>query len=145
MALTMLPLELHTIAQYSALRLIDCLLGGAMIVLLTSVLVRLTREQNAGTRFAFWFAALIAIPTLPFVAAAWPHVGIPISLTRRAAFVAPESWALYLFAAWAFVSGILLVRVGVAVWRLGRLRKSCTPVDPSRLGTVLQETLSGTA
>src|SRR4029077_3473452 len=52
------------------------------------------------------------------------------------------SWALYIFAAWALVAAVGLLRVGFGFWHLYRLRKSCVPVDVAALDPLLQKTLA---
>jgi beta-lactamase regulating signal transducer with metallopeptidase domain len=133
--------ELHAIAQYSALRIVDSLAEGTVIGIFAAMLLRLARHQSAGTRFAIWFSALIAIPVLPLVSRSFAaQVGLP-AVTSRAAIMLPDSWALYLFAAWAIIAGWFLLGVGRALWHLHVLRKNCTLVDPVSLDPVLQDTL----
>lgn len=135
-------LDLQVIAQYSALRIIESLAEGAVIFAFAATLLRIVRHQNAGTRFAVWFSALVAIAVSPVIGGIWSseisHSG---TWLRQPAIMVPDSWAVYLFAGWGVIAGWLLLGVARAIWRLRALRKSCTPVDPSSLDSALRETL----
>ncbi len=140
-----MTLELHAIAQYSALQIVSSLAEGTIIALFAAVLLRFTRRQNAGTRFAIWFSALIAIAMLPVMTGPLSsRIGFSPATTSRPAITLPDSWALYLFGAWAVIAGWFLLGVVRALWHLRVLRRSCTPVDPASLDPILQETLRRT-
>jgi len=132
-------LALHAIARFSALRLVDSLLEGAVISVFAALLLR-ARRQSAGTRFAIAFSALVAIAIMPLAGSLWPHHGLSSAMTH-AAFVAPESWALYLFWIWLALATISLVSVGRALWHLRQIRKSCLPVDLASVDAGLLELL----
>ncbi len=138
-----LALDLHGIAQYSALRIVDSLTEGTFIGLFAAALLRFTRRQNAGTRFAIWFSALIAIAASPLIGSMLPSHAV-ISINVRPAVTVPDSWALYIFGIWAISASWVLVGVGRALWRLHLLRKSCTRIDPATLDPMLRETLCRT-
>lgn len=132
-------LWLQPLAQLSAERILNCAAEGMVIALLTWVLLRAIGPRNSGTRFAVWFAALLGIAALPFVG------GLALqgsNLTKHSEITLPAAWALYIFAAWAAVAAVGLLRVGVGFWHLHRLRKNCTPVDTTTLDPVLQKTLA---
>lgn len=133
-------LGLHAIAQYSTLRILDSLVEGSALAGFGALLLRMTPRQNAAARFTVWFSTLLAIAGLPLITASTQHQVISAAVTRPAVTV-PESWALYLFAAWALIAGYSLFRVARAAWHLRVLRKSCTPIHFSELDPVLQETL----
>ncbi len=135
-------LELHAIAQMSAVRIVDCLLGGTLIALAVGVGLRLSRPQSAGTRFAVWFGTLGAIASLPFLShvATSRGVGLATAISHPA-ITLPESWALYLFAAWAGIAAWCLARVVTGLWHVRVLRQSCVAIDPANLEARLLETL----
>ncbi len=132
-------LNLQSLAQLSAERMINCTAEGMIIALLAWVLLRAIGPRNSGTRFAVWFAALLGIAALP-VFGNWAASGA--ELTKRSEISLPAAWALYVFVAWALVAFVGLLRVGVAFWHLHRLRKSCVPVDVVALAPLLQKTLA---
>lgn len=133
-------LGLHAIAQFSTLRILDSLVEGSALAGLGALLLRLTPRQNAAARFTVWFSTLLAIAGLPLIAASTPHQIISAAITRPAVMV-PESWALYLFAAWGLIAGYSLLRVAGAIWHLRALRKSCVAMDSSELDPVVRQTL----
>lgn len=133
----------HAIAQLTALRAIDSLIEGTVIGVFAAVVLRATRRSNAGVRFAVSFSALLAIAILPFLngllPGAMPQIASPSA--NSAAITVSDSWALYFFAAWAVIAGLLLMRLGRSMWHLRALRRSCEPVDVRSLDPLLQQTL----
>jgi beta-lactamase regulating signal transducer with metallopeptidase domain len=139
------PVDLTAIAHASAARIVYCLVEGVLITAFAAFLLRLLRRQDAGTRFAVWFSALLAIAALPlFGGARWSSSGNfrPGVLASHAAITLPSSWALYLFGAWAVVAALALARVAAGLWHLLALRRSCETVDIGGLHPVLRETLT---
>lgn len=134
-------LNLHAIAQYSALRMVDSLAEGSAILVFATLLSRVARKQNASTRFAIWFSALIAIALSPVITGVWSSQPGRSNALASYAVTVPESWAVSLFAAWVVVAGWLLLRVGRALSKLRVLRRSCTEIEVGVLDPVLQETL----
>lgn len=133
-----MALNLHAIASYSAMQLIDSLAEGFVVCLVAALLLRVARRQNAGTRFAIGFSALLAIALLPFSKGLLAHS--QASLTTPAVVV-PESWAVYLFSLWGVIALLLLARVARSVWHLHKVRSTCVPLDPASLPGVVAETL----
>jgi beta-lactamase regulating signal transducer with metallopeptidase domain len=130
---------LQSLAQLSAERILNCTAEGMIIALLAWLLLRAIGPRNSGTRFAVWFAALIGIAALPLFGN-WASAGS--DLTKRSEITMPASWALYIFAAWALIAAVGLIRVGMGFWHLHRLRKNCASVDVATLDLVLQKTLA---
>jgi beta-lactamase regulating signal transducer with metallopeptidase domain len=137
-------LEPNAIAQMSAIRIVDCLLGGTLIAIFAGAVVRMPRLHNSSAKFAIWFSALMAIAALPALSGvSWSHgSGVAAQTLNRPAITVPGSWALYLFAAWAAIAGWFLIGVGRGLWHLRVLRKSCTVVDLTHLDARLQQTLA---
>jgi hypothetical protein len=132
-------LSLQSLAVLSAERIINCTAEGMVIALLAWVLLRAIGPRNSGTRFAVWFAALLGIAALPLVGNRASPDATPI---RHSEMTLPASWAIYIFAAWAVVAALGLLRVGFGFWHLNRLRKNCTPVDTATLDPLLQKTVA---
>ena len=131
-------LNLQSLAQLSAERLLNCAAEGMVIALLAWLLLRAVGPQNSGTRFAVWFAALLGIASLPLLG----HGSASATgFTARSEFTMPASWALYIFAAWLLIAAAGLFRVGLGFWQLRQLRKSCVPVDRATLDPILLGTL----
>ncbi len=139
--MTMMPiLDLHELARLSALRIADSLAEGTVIGVFAALLVRPFRRQNAGTRFAVWFSALMAVAAAPFVSGLLAQRAVAAGVPHPA-ITLPDSWALYAFAAWALMAAWFLAGVIRSLWHLRVLRAACTPVDVSTLDPVLRETL----
>ena len=63
--MTAIALNLQSLAQLSAERILNSMVEGIGIALLAWILLRALGRQNSGTRFAVWFAALLGIAALP--------------------------------------------------------------------------------
>ena len=59
---------LQTLAQVLTGRMLNTAAEGMILAALLWALLRLIGRQNSGTRFAIWFAALLTIVALPFLA-----------------------------------------------------------------------------
>lgn len=134
----MAGMNLQWLAQFSAERMLSAVAAGTLIAIFAWLVLRLLSKQNSGTRFAVWFAALMAIAVLPFSGLFAPS---PASSVSPAEFTVPGSWATYLFIAWAVIASFGLARVAVGLWQLRRLRKSSVPVAVENLDETLRKTL----
>jgi hypothetical protein len=135
---TLAALNLNQLARISAGSMLNCMLQGIAIGLFAWILLRVMGRRNSSTRFAVWFSALLTIAALPVlgVAASSARAGSVAS-----AITVPGSWALDIFLAWAVIAGAALLRVGVGLWQLRKLRAACPVVDPEILDPVLRGTL----
>ena len=128
--------DLKSLSQVFVERLLNSAVEGVLIAGMVWLLLRVLDRQNSGTRFAIWFAALLSIVALPFVGAsrfAAAHaLALPLSSAYRGMTLS-SAWAFYLFVAWSVGTSALLLRLGVGLWRLGRLRRNCDEVDVSSL------------
>jgi bla regulator protein blaR1 len=138
--------DLQTLAQVFTGRLLNTAVVGIVLAAMVWMLLRLIGRQNSGTRFAIWFSSLLAIVALPFISgsrflaahspdfpAAIPHRTITLTLS--------SSWAFYLFAAWGVGAGLLLIRLGVGLWRVRQLRRRCSAVDLTTLDPAIARLL----
>jgi beta-lactamase regulating signal transducer with metallopeptidase domain len=134
--------DLNLIAQISAARIVDCLVGGTLIAIAASVLLRLARGFTSTARFVVWFSSLVAITSLPFLeGAARSSAGASPAAVSHFVLTAPASWALYIFVTWAGIAGFFLVRVGIGVMHLCRLRRGCVPLNEAWIDSELREAL----
>lgn len=131
----------QTIAQYSVLRMVDSLAWGTLVTIVAATLFRFAGRQSAGTRFAIWYSALLAIAVVPIITAVSWHAGRTSPAAQRSAVTLPDAWALYLFAAWAIPAVWMLAGVGRAVWHLRVLRGKCVELNSLSLDSLLQATL----
>lgn len=138
----MAHLSLRTVAELLALRSLDSLVVGAAIGLFASVMLRIVPRQNAASRFAVWFSALLAIATIPMFSGIWSPAEVLVSSpAEHPAILIDAHWALAFLAAWAAVSVGFLFKIARALWRLHVLRRSCVAIDPATLDPLLGETL----
>ena len=130
--------DLHQAAQLSAQGVVNSITEGLAIALFAAALLKLLGRRNSGTRFAVWFCALLAIVLLPLFSFAPVH---SLADGSSAAIVLSTAWAEYLLGAWALISSLALLRVGLGIWHLVTLRRSCTAIDLDRLDPALQATI----
>jgi beta-lactamase regulating signal transducer with metallopeptidase domain len=124
--------------------MIYCLIEGAVLALFVWLLLRLLPRQNAGTRFALWFSALLAMIVLPFLRGAWRTPASPGGnsvASPHGLITLPDSWAFYIFAAWVSIAAIALARVALGLWQVRSLRRNSQQVDPATLDPVVQQTI----
>lgn len=140
-------LTVQTVAQISVERIVNALPEGLLIALFAWGLLRVLRRQNAGTRFAVWFFALVAVAILPVVAGLGTGharmLGVTSFMSSRPAITIPEGWAVFVFLLWAVGAGIAIARLGFGLWRLQNLRRSCTAVRLSDLDPQVRKTVEG--
>ena len=145
----MMWLPIQSVAQISVERILNALPEGCLIALFAWVLLRVLRRQNSGTRFAVWFFALLTVAALPMLGGlSWTGLSVKTtslgtsSLGSAApAITIPGRWALFVFLAWALGSGIALLRLAGGLFRLRRLRRSCTPVVVTDLDPCVRKTV----
>ena len=131
----------NTMAEVLALRLLDSLIEGTAIYVCAGLILRIVPRQNAATRFAVWFSALVAIAVLPWVSGAWLHTGVANVASKHAAIALPGSWAIYFLIGWGLLALWFSLMLSRAIWHLHGLRRNCIAVDPRELDPVLQQTL----
>ena len=133
---------LQSVAQISVERVVNSLPEGLMIALSAWLLLRVVKRQNAGTRFAVWFTALIAVAGLPFLGG---MAGGRLAALTGAALIAvphatvPLAWAVILFGAWAAAACVAMVRLAAGLWRVRTIRRSCAAIDMEQLEPGLRE------
>jgi beta-lactamase regulating signal transducer with metallopeptidase domain len=136
--------DIAVIARLSAERIVYCLVEGTLVAAFAGCLVPVLRGRNAGTRFAVWFSAMVAIAVLPLLGGVWGSGAGPAvsgAQAARSAITLPSSWALYLFGVWATGAALALARLGAGLLEVRALRESCVEIDLSRMEPALRETL----
>jgi beta-lactamase regulating signal transducer with metallopeptidase domain len=136
----MMPVDMHTIANYSAMRIVDSLAEGTAVYMFTAVALRLSKRQSAAARFAVCFFALIAIAVFPVTRGLW--ASSVVSKPNHPALVVSESWAFCLFWIWAALAGFQFLGVARSLLHLRSLRKSCLAVDLSSFDPLIRQTLA---
>jgi Zn-dependent protease with chaperone function len=137
-----LPMQtlLQTISRTSVEQIFNALPAGFIIALFAWFVLRSLKRQNAGTRFAVWFFALIAIASLPLLTQ-FGQGRARVLPSNLAAISIPENWALFIFLAWAVGASVAMLRLAVGVWRLRKLRSSCKAIDQTSLDPRVQKAL----
>ncbi len=133
--------NLNEVARISAASLLNCMLAGVGIAFFAWILLRLVGQRNSSTRFAVWFFALVAIAALPVLSVVASSARLSSAGSAGSAITVPSAWALDIFFVWAAIAGVALLRVGVGLWQLRKLRRSCSVIDVATLDPVLRSTL----
>ena len=116
-------------------RMLNTVAEGLVVATCVWLALRWFKPLNSGTRFAVWFATLLAIVALPFLSRTNSVQTVASSYSPLAL---PSSWAIYLMISWAAVASILLARLSVSLLHIAKLRRSSTVVDPSTLDPTLR-------
>ena len=145
-------LSVEAVAQISVERILHALPEGFLIAIFAWALLRVLRRQNSGTRFAVWFLALLTVAALPVLGGIGEGRGLMAGMSSRAAsadswgslrpaITIPGRWALFVFGAWALGACVAMMRLVAGLWRLRRLRRSCTPIVAADLDPAVRKTV----
>jgi beta-lactamase regulating signal transducer with metallopeptidase domain len=132
----MMTMNLQALAQSSSERMLNSVIEGVGLALFAWIVLRLAKRHNSSTRFAVWYAVLVAIAALPILGSAFSGGALPGS---RAQITIPVSWAFYFLVPWAVIAFIGLVRIGIGLWQVRRLRRTAVPVDSDAVNVMLQK------
>jgi beta-lactamase regulating signal transducer with metallopeptidase domain len=138
----LIAMNWQTIANLSVGRMLNWVMVGIAIALFAELLLRLTKRRNSGTRFAVWFSALLGIALVPLAGYVIPQPDLGVG-TAHSKVVLPETWALYLLAAWATLTLIGLIRVGLGLWQVRQLRRASIETPLASLPQLLRTRLQG--
>jgi beta-lactamase regulating signal transducer with metallopeptidase domain len=136
-------------AQAAIERVIRSLPEGLLIALFAWAVLRVLPKQNARTRFAVWFVALVAVVGLACVGGSLselPHGLNSLSFISSRVFQIhfPAHWAGYLFLAWLAIVFLAMARLIAGLWNLRALRRSCVPVNTAELEPALADKIAAT-
>jgi beta-lactamase regulating signal transducer with metallopeptidase domain len=131
-------IDLQNLAQAPAASLLNTATVGVVIACAAGFLLRVSGRQNSGTRFAVWFLALLAIAALPMVSTS---TSAAVNVAEHAPFTVSSAWALYLLMGWAVISATCLLRLGIGLWQVTRLRRSCEEVELQTLDPELRRVM----
>jgi beta-lactamase regulating signal transducer with metallopeptidase domain len=149
-------LSIQTVAQISVERILNALPEGFLIALFAWALLRVLRRQNSGTRFAVWFLALLTVAAMPVLGGIGEGRGVMAGMSSgissgiasanswgrlRPAITIPGRWALFVFLAWTLGASVAIMRLVAGLWRLRRLRRSCTPIVAADLDPAVRKTV----
>ena len=135
-------MNLHAVTRFAADGMVDCLVAGMIIALLAWAVTCLVRRQGPSTRFAVWFLALAAIVLLPVVGNFAAGSSNGVSSLPAKVLTLPAWFAFFLFAVWIAGASLGLLHVAHGLYRLQRLRATCTPIDLGALDPSLRNLLA---
>src|SRR5271166_1355307 len=135
-------MNLHAVTRFAADGMLNSLIAGIVIALLAWAITGVVRRQGSGTRFAIWFLALLAIAFLPTVGHFAGRSGSGASAAPAIALTLPASFASLLFGVWIVGASLGLLQVAHGLYRLRRLRATCTPIDLRALDPSLRNGLA---
>ena len=129
----MMALDFQTLAQTAASRGLNTLCEGFAITGLSWIALRWSGTRNSMTRFAVWFSTLLVVVMLPLLT---PSEGPGFNL--HASLVFSSGWAAWLLLIWAVIAVGLLLRVGLSLLHVARIRKQCREIDPGLYPALLE-------
>jgi beta-lactamase regulating signal transducer with metallopeptidase domain len=133
-------IELQAIAGLAIERILNSLPEGILIAVFAWGVLRLLPRQNAGTRFAVWFAALLAVVGLCFFDISPTH---PLAEgASHPLFTFPELWGIVLLAVWGGAALVAVTRLVAGLWGLIKMRRSCAVIDAASLDPAVRKTLA---
>jgi beta-lactamase regulating signal transducer with metallopeptidase domain len=138
----MMSPQFQTIAQIAIGRILNSLPEGVLVALFAWITLRLLPRQNSGTRFAVWFVALLAVPSLPLIGGI---VGPRLLLSAgggRPLIALPGTLAILLFLAWVLAVCGAMLPLAAGLWRLRGLRRSCVAIDSTQLEPAIRKTVA---
>jgi beta-lactamase regulating signal transducer with metallopeptidase domain len=127
---------LQNLIQSITERMLNSIVPGMILAGAAWLLLRVVRRQNSAARFVIWFLALLAIVALPLFFGTGIAASGLTQLNRtnlRSEVILPAYWGMCLFVVWTAGAGLLLLRLGVGLWRVYRLRDDCRDVKPANL------------
>lgn len=123
----MIIADFQTVAQVAAGRGLNTLLEGFALAGLSWAALRCFGARSSMTRFAVWFSTLLVIAGLPLLSRTTSPL-LP-SGSRIPELTLSGNWAAGLFAAWAVITSLLLVRLGLSLRHVIELRQNCRQIE----------------
>lgn len=133
----MTPLAFDNLARAGAATIVDSLVLGFLVAAIAWAVLVLLRKHRAAIRFLILAAALATVGILP---ALRTFLGAhPVSASAPM-FHLGESVALVIAVVWALGAAIGLLRVGIGILNLGRIRRRCERVTlPPELSEIVEK------
>ncbi|HEV3041590.1 MAG TPA: M56 family metallopeptidase [Candidatus Angelobacter sp.] len=131
---------LHAIAPAVVKAMMFCLIEGTLLGLFVYLVLRIAPRKNSGTRFAIWFATLVAVILAPVVTLpSLKALSAARSASPHGILTLPASLAVWAFLGWTAVAAVGLLRVAVGFWQVLRLRKNCVAINLADLSPEVRE------
>jgi beta-lactamase regulating signal transducer with metallopeptidase domain len=126
----MIALDFQTLSQIVAGRGLNTLIEGLALAGLSWTALHFFGARSSMTRFAVWFSTLLVIAGLPLLS--W--IRSPLQYESHLPELTLSSgWAAGAFAAWATIASVLLVRLGLSLRHVMRLRQDCQEIEAGSL------------
>jgi beta-lactamase regulating signal transducer with metallopeptidase domain len=116
----------QSLAQLMAGRTLNTVVEGFAVAGLSWCALRCFGARSSMTRFAVWFSTLLVIAALPLLTRSGSSVGVGM---HPAELALSSDWAVGLFAGWALIASVLLVRLGLSLYHVSVLRSDCREID----------------
>jgi beta-lactamase regulating signal transducer with metallopeptidase domain len=139
-----MPLNFQYVAELVASRGLNTVIEGLLLAGLSWGVLYCFSAGRSGTssmtRFAVWFSTLLVIAGLPLLGrSSSPLVA---SNLRVPELMLSSAWAMGLFAAWAVISGGLLIRLSFSLWHVYQLRRECREIYGALLASSVEPALT---
>ena len=129
----------HEIASVAFERMVYSLAEGTLLTFVVALALRLLPARTSQTRFAIWFSALFGIVAVTLFGLHGASGIHSYSAPKLALLTLPVSFALGAFALWALLATIGVLRIGLGIWQLGKMRRQCEPVKLENLPAQARE------
>ena len=123
----MIITDFQAVAQVIASRGLNTVIEGFALASLTGCFLRIFGARSSMTRFAVWFSTLLVIAGLPLLS----RNTLPLlaSGSHLPELTLSANWAEALFAVWALIASVLLVRLGLSIRHISALRRNSCEID----------------
>lgn len=116
--------DFQAFAQICSARTLNTIFEGMALAGLSRGVLRVAKFASAVSRFAVWSSTLLAVVLMPFVMRSVPGIA-----SHRGSVELSAASALILFSAWAVISVLLLIRLGMSLLHVRRLRSRAEKID----------------
>jgi TonB family protein len=125
--------------------LLNSLWQGAFVVAVAAVVTAFVPQRHAATRYAVWFASLVALAALPLIghfSFSASAAGVPIAVTRTTAVAshatqrAADASGWWLWAVWLAGVLVCLSRLALSHFRITQILRSARPASAIGEGVV---------
>jgi beta-lactamase regulating signal transducer with metallopeptidase domain len=136
----MIIADFQDIAQLVAGRGLNTVIEGFALASLSWGILHFFGARSSMTRFAVWFSTLLVIASLPLLSRATSPLFV--SESHIPELTLSGNWAAGLFASWALIASVLLVRLGLSLRHVSVVRRNCCEIDTSAYPILMEVTNS---
>jgi beta-lactamase regulating signal transducer with metallopeptidase domain len=132
----MMIADFQTVAQLVAGRGLNTVIEGLALATLSWGVLHFFGARSSMTRFAVWFSTLVVIAGLPLLS----RTSSPLlaSGSHIPELTLSTNWALSLFALWAVIATVLLIRLGFSLRHVSALRRNCYEIDTNAYPSLIE-------